>query len=151
MPKMRKLGHVVLFVRDPVASGEWYRDILGMDVVVQGGQFPAVFLSVKDRDHDLALFESPQGRKLGYQDLEHISFEIEGGLDEWKRFNQLLAEKGVEVVACVDHGISYGVYFLDPDGHHVEVFCQRHADDALSKKEFARIGAIAVPVNPAEA
>lgn len=28
----------------------------------------------------------------------------------------------------VNHGISYGVYFLDPDGHHLEVFYQHEPD-----------------------
>ena len=151
MPQIRKLGHIVLFARNPSASAEWYCDILGMEVVVGEGQFPAVFLSLGQRDHDLAFFQAPEDRELGYHDVEHVSFEIDGGVDEWKQFHQVLVAKGVEIIATVDHGISYGVYFLDPDGHHIEVFCQRHSDDAHSKAEFARIGAIAEPINVAEA
>lgn len=53
----------------------------------------------------------------------------------------------IEILSVVDHGIAYGVYFLDPDGHHIEVLYQRFSDDSESKSEFARIGAVANPVN----
>ena len=46
MPQIRKLGHVVLFVRDPMASADWYSDLLGMDVVVRDERIPAAFLSL---------------------------------------------------------------------------------------------------------
>ena len=151
MPQIRKLGHVVLFVRDPMASADWYSDLLGMDVVVRDERIPAAFLSLGRRDHDLAFFRVPDDRDLGHHDVEHVSFEIDGGIDDWKRFHQVLVDKGVQILGAVDHGIAFGVYFLDPDGHHLEVFCQRFSDDAASKSEFARIGAVANPVNVTEA
>lgn len=143
---MRKLGHVVLFVTDPMSSADWYCKILGMKAVVRDERIPAAFLSLGERDHDIALFRVPDERELGHRDVEHVSFEIDGDLDAWKRFHASLSENGIEVLGMVDHGIAYGVYFLDPDGHHLEVFYSRFADDSKSKEEFARIGAVANPV-----
>ena len=147
MTRIRKLGHVVLFVRDPMSSAEWYCDVLGMEVVVRNERIPAVFLSFASRDHDLALFRVPDDRRLGHQDVEHLSFEIDGAIEDWKRFHGELVAKGIEILGVVDHGISYGIYFLDPDGHHLEVFYPRFSDDLRSKAEFARIGAIATPLS----
>jgi catechol 2,3-dioxygenase len=31
----------------------------------------------------------------------------------------------VKINEVLDHGVSTGVYFFDPGGHQLEVFCQR--------------------------
>ena len=69
-------------------------------------------------------------------------FEIDGDIDDWKQFHTTLAENRVDVLGVLDHGIAYGVYFRDPDGHHLEVFYPRYSDDSDSTAEFARIGAM---------
>ena len=148
MTKIKQLGHIVLFVSDPEASAGWYRDILGMEQVTFHLGIPAAFLSFGRRDHDIALFKVPDGRKLGHHDAEHFAFEIGGSLDDFKAFRARLEEKGVTITGTVDHGISYGVYFLDPDGHQLEVFFQRVSPDGDAKRRLAEIGAIAVPLDP---
>ena len=146
MTQIKKLGHVVLRVRDPLASADWYGEVLGTELVVYHEGLAAAFLSFGTRDHDIALFKAPEGQQLGHQDLEHVAFEIDGDLDEFKAFRALLEKKGIEVLGTVDHGISYGTYFLDPDGHHLEVFYQRVRPDAEAKRTFAEIGALAGPI-----
>ncbi len=147
MTRIRKLGHIVLFVRDPAASADWYCDILGMERVTAHQGIPAVFLSFGRRDHDIALFKVPDGRTLGHHDAEHFAFEIDGDLDALRAFKARLDEKGVTITGTVDHGISYGVYFLDPDGHQLEVFHQRVGPDEEAKRMLGEIGAIAKPVD----
>jgi hypothetical protein len=39
------------------------------------------------------------------------------------------------------------VYFLDPDGHHLEVFYQHIQPDEEAMRIFAEIGAIAKPID----
>jgi catechol-2,3-dioxygenase len=147
MTRIRKLGHIVLFVRDLEASADWYCDILGMERVTAHEGIPAVFLSFGRRDHDIALFKVPDGRALGHHDAEHFAFEIDGDLDALRAFKARLDEKGVTITGTVDHGISYGVYFLDPDGHQLEVFHQRVGSDEEAKRMLGEIGAIAKPVD----
>ncbi len=149
MAKVAKLGHVVLYVRDPAASSAWYQAVLGMVEVVANPHIPAVFLSFGTRDHDLALFGVGDGRRLGDQDLNHVSFEFEGDLAAYKAFHAGLLEKGVRIVSSVDHGISYGSYFLDPDGHVLEVFWPRITPDAEALRRFPEVGVIARPVDVA--
>ena len=147
MARIKKLGHIVLFVKDPEASAAWYCDVLGMERVTAHEGIPAGFLSFGRRDHDIALFKVPDDRALGHHDAEHFAFEIDGDLGALKAFRAGLLEKGVTVTGTVDHGISYGIYFLDPDGHQLEVFHQRVGPDEEAKRMLGEIGAIAVPVD----
>ena len=39
-----------------------------------------------------------------------------------------LKEKGVAVGGIGDHGISLGVYFFNPDGNEIDVFCELPRD-----------------------
>jgi len=56
--------------------------------------------------------------------------------------------KRVTATATVDHGISYGVYFLDRDGHQLEVFQQRTGPDEDQKAVFRNLGVMATPIDP---
>ncbi len=147
MTRIRHVGHVVLYASDPDASAAWYCDLLGMEIVTRSEVFAGVFLSFGTRDHDIALFKAPGDRAFGHTDLQHVAFELDGGLDDLKRFHARLVERAVTIEMVVDHGISYGVYFRDPDGHRLEVFHQRVPSDGTSKRMMAEIGAIADPVD----
>lgn len=147
MTKIKKLGHVVLYVRDAMASADWYADILGMDIVISSPHIPAAFLSFNDRDHDLALFGIGDRRTVGGHDVNHLSFEIEGDLEDLKAFHAKLQDRGIRITGVVDHGISYGVYFFDPDGHQLEVFYQRIHPDSAAKVAFTEIGIVATPIS----
>lgn len=147
MAQIKQLGHVVLFVNDPMASADWYCNVLGMEAVVRDDRIPAAFLSFGRRDHDIALFRSPDDRRLGHHDVEHVSCEIDGDIDDLKKFHAMLIEKGIDILGVVDHGISYGVYFRDPDGHHLEVFYQRIPDGFEAKTTFGQIGALAKEID----
>ncbi len=147
MTRIRHVGHVVLYASDPEASAAWYCDLLGMEIVTRPEDFPAVFLSFGTRDHDIALFKAPGGGAFGHAELQHVAFELDGGLDDLKRFHARLVEQAATIEGVFDHGVSYGVYFHDPDGHRLEVFYQRVPNDGASKRMMAEIGAIADPVD----
>ncbi len=147
MTRIRHVGHVVLYASDPEASAAWYCDLLGMEIVTRPEDFPAVFLSFGTRDHDIALFKAPDGGAFRNAELQHVAFELDGGLDDLKRFHARLVEQAATIEGVFDHGVSYGVYFRDPDGHRLEVFYQRVPNDGASKRMMAEIGAIADPVD----
>ena len=128
IPKVRRVAHVVLYVRDPEASSRWYCDVLGMQVssrTVDGPYKGGVFLSFGEYDHDIALFPSTADREKG-KEFEHIGLEVDcnADLDQLRRLYGSLLRKQVKVSEILDHGVSVGVYFFDPDGHQLEVFCQ---------------------------
>ena len=146
MVRIKEIGHAVLYVSDPVLSAQWYRDVLGMELVIESTQIPACFLSFGRRDHDLALFKKSSGRGFGEREYNHLAFELDGDIEDFKKFHRRLTDKGVTITATVDHGISYGVYFLDPDDHQLEVFHQRTGPGVDPKAVFRDVGVMATPI-----
>lgn len=147
MSAIKGIGHAVLYVSDPEASAAWYADILGMSTVIEEPRIPAIFLSFGWRDHDLALFKAPPGHNLGQQEYNHLALELDEDLEGLKAFRRRLVEKGVTITGTVDHVISYGIYFLDPDGHQLEVFMQRTPRDADQHEAFRTAGVKATPID----
>ncbi len=145
MPKIKEIAHAVINVSDLERSTRWYCDVLGMEVVVPASRFPGCFLSFGQRDHDIALFQS-NGSIPGGVEYNHLAFELDGDLKELKQFRQGLVQKGVTITGTVDHGISYGVYFLDPDGHQLEVFYPVPTRKE-AKQNFKDIGPVSKPVD----
>lgn len=140
MGRIKRIGHVLIYVRDLEQSLAWYKDILGLEVVVADDDFNAVFLSFGESDHDIGLLPLPEGRDLDRAAFQHLAFEFEGTLDDLKAFHAKLKDKGVEVTATLDHGVSYGVYFLDPDGHKFEVFLTRTPKGEDQVEAFRKVG-----------
>ena len=124
MVKINKVGHVVLAVKDPEASAKWYSDILGMDIMYYNEKGKMAFLSFGTQHHDIAVVKAPEDATLGSPGISHTALQIEGGLDELKELYQRMKGKGVEIDFTTDHGLSKSVYFFDPDGNRLEVFCE---------------------------
>ena len=52
----------------------------------------------------------------------------------------------VNVQSTVDHGVSYGIYFNDPDDHCWEVFVERERPEANRVDAMRATGAMSDPV-----
>jgi len=129
IPKVKRVAHVVLYVKDPEASAAWYADVLGMKVsarVPEGPYKGGVFLSFGEFDHDIALFPGSADASHGTE-FEHIGLQVDcdNDLDGLRRLYGRMLQKKVRINEVLDHGVSTGIYFFDPDGHQLEVFCQR--------------------------
>ncbi|GAB2176610.1 VOC family protein [Dongia sp. agr-C8] len=126
---VKKVGHVVLNVRDPEASARWYKDVLGMIETARGEG--GIFLSFGEQDHDIALFSAPPGAQPSKLGLQHVGMEIEGGAEELRAHYAHLLANDVKITEIADHGIAWGVYFLDLDGNELEVFARlAHGEQA---------------------
>ena len=124
MVKINKVGHVVLAVKDPEASAKWYTEVLGMDLMYYNEKGKMAFLSFGTQHHDIAVVKAPEDATLGSPGISHTALQIEGGLDELKQLYQRMKDKGVKIDFTTDHGLSKSVYFFDPDGNRLEVFCE---------------------------
>ena len=128
IPKIKRIAHILLFVRDPEVSARWYCDVLGMQIsarVLEGFYTGSVFLTFGEYDHDIALV--PTKYEISHhREYEHIGLEVDcaGDIDGLRRLYGKLLKHNVEIHEVLDHGVSKGVYFYDPDGHELEVFCQ---------------------------
>jgi catechol-2,3-dioxygenase len=119
-PRVIGVRHVGLSARDPAALAEFYRDLLGLQVV--GGStadtsaFGATaFLTSNpaEESHHLALFTNP-----AYQ---HTAFKVRS-LADLRALHQRVIDRGVPVRMTFNHGASLAFYFDDPEGHLVEVY-----------------------------
>jgi catechol 2,3-dioxygenase len=124
MIQARKLGHVVLKVRDMQKAKDFYTRVLGLKVAYEDRQRGMVFLSFGKEHHELALFqlatgEPPEASQLG---LHHMAWQL-GSFAELQAAHRELVELGIPVEATIEHNVTRSVYVLDPDGNRVELYC----------------------------
>jgi catechol-2,3-dioxygenase len=122
MLKPTKLGHIVLRVRNLERSKRFYTRVLGLR---QTGEIPGrmAFFSAGADSHDLAVMAIGEGAAPPQPDrvgLYHFAYQVATAeeLSDWYRHFQT---ENVTIVGTADHGVSQGIYFLDPDGNEIEV------------------------------
>ena len=123
MAKPKRVGHLVLNVKDLEASTKFYTDILGFDISLQ--RPTGTFLTCGKIHHDLALFQAPEGAlpvTEGQLGLNHFAVQVEDLADLTEVYNDL-KESGVNLDHNTDHGMTSSIYFFDPDGNKIEFFC----------------------------
>ena len=122
---IKRLNHLVLWVRDAQRSLAFYRDVLGFSIVEMPSP-QAVFLRANgsDNHHDLGLFgigpDAPPpsaGHQVG---MYHAAWEVATIQDLARARDRLLAAGAL--VGESDHGNSLSLYIKDPDGNEMEVF-----------------------------
>jgi catechol-2,3-dioxygenase len=121
---LKKLGHVVLKVRDLERSEAFYTSVLGLAVT---GRLPGrmVFFAVPGNtdSHDLGLWKvgpdaaPPSSKQVG---LFHVAWQVERE-EDLRAFHDSLVARGIPVRSTMDHGANLSVYFEDPDGNMLEV------------------------------
>jgi len=121
---IKRLNHAVLYVSDLPRSGDFYRNVLGFEVVEAIGD-QALFLRANgsDNHHDLGLFGVGAGgppRSQGQVGLYHLAWEVES-LPDLARARDALLGAGA-LTGESDHGASLSLYARDPDGIEFEVF-----------------------------
>ena len=128
--KPKQLGHVNLYVRDVERSEAFYVGILGLHTYERcPGR--SVFMSADlDQSHEVAVMQlgpdaaGPAQKQVG---LNHIAWRMDTFEDLRELYHRLQA-RGVEIDRVMDHGISMGVYFRDPDGNGNEVYYELPRD-----------------------
>jgi catechol 2,3-dioxygenase len=127
MARIRKVGHVVLGVRDPERSIKFYTEALGMECINHFADMQMAFFSFGERDHDIAVIKVPDDQPVGSSGLAHTALEIEGGEQQLRELYESLKSYGATVEFTADHVLTKSVYFLDPDGNRLEIFSQELA------------------------
>ena len=125
-----RVGRVQLRVADLDRSGAFYRDALGVRVVVDGrtAGVDAVFLAAGDYHHHIALntFDSAGARPAprGHTGLHHVAFLFPDARELARTVRRVIG-LGYAVDHATDHGGSVAVYLDDPDGNGVELYYDR--------------------------
>lgn len=132
MIRPERIAHIVLKVRDLERSKKFYTEVLGMDVMSEIAMPRILFLANNRRDHhEIGLLEvgpqasAPPANAVG---LVHVAFRLRSE-EELRAAHKELKEKEVPISFTVNHGITKSVYFLDPDGHELEVYCDNPPEE----------------------
>lgn len=127
---VRKIGHAVIFVSDIERSKRFYTEVLGFQIsdVYPGSMMPGgmVFLRCNGDHHCLALVGDEgkgKGGDANSKSLHHLAFEL-ATLDEVFRARDHLKAQGARITyeGRRRAGCQVAVEFLDPDGHHLELY-----------------------------
>jgi len=125
MPSMAGAHHVALTVSDAERSAAWYRDLLGMQVVLSGDDDAVSFRVLAHPDSGWMLgVRQYHGRTMDRFDefrtgLDHFAFAVSsrGELEAWERE---LAARDVTFTPIAETPIGSVVVFRDPDNIQLE-------------------------------
>ncbi len=125
MAKPKRIGHLVLNVKDVEAATKFYTDVLGFEVALERPGF-GMFLTCGRVHHDLALFQAKEDAQPvteGGLGLNHMAIQVED-FEELKDYYHRLQEYyEVSELRTVDHSMTKSIYIKDPDGNGIELFC----------------------------
>lgn len=122
--KVRGVNHITLAVRDVDRAVAFYRDILGLELRKrwEGGAY------LEAGAFWICLSADPETRNEPHGDYTHIAFDVAD--DAFDALSKRLGKAGAPVWKDNrSEGASH--YFLDPDGHKLEI----HAGTLASRLE----------------
>jgi catechol 2,3-dioxygenase len=125
MIQARKLGHVVLNVRNSQRSKLFYMQVLGLRLVHEDPQRREVFLSFGREHHELGLFEATvagPGDDAARSVLHHTAWQL-GNDAELRAAYERLKQLGIPIESTATHTATRSIHFFDPDGNRVELYC----------------------------
>ena len=144
---LSRIHHVAYRCRDAKETVEFYREHLGMafklaiaeDRVPSTGEadpYMHVFLDA-GAGNVLAFFELPNSPAMDRDRntpewVQHIAFEVPDH-DELLATKARLERAGIEVLGPIDHGIFDSIYFFDPNGHRLELACNKASVEDLKR------------------
>ncbi|MDD9913095.1 MAG: VOC family protein, partial [Rhodospirillaceae bacterium] len=76
--------------------------------------------------HDIAIFKvgedaaAPERNQVG---LAHVAM-IADSFETVQSMYRKLKDSGVEGIRTADHGVTKSVYFKDPEGNELEIYCE---------------------------
>ncbi len=123
-PPDAQLTHVGLYVDDLERMVAFYTTLIGLSVSDRGtflGRDLAFLTRKHDEHHQLVLVSGRQ-TEGPIQLLSQISFRVDG-LTALRHFHAHAVELGAHGMEGRNHGNSWSIYFEDPEGNRIEMYC----------------------------
>jgi catechol-2,3-dioxygenase len=119
------MSHIGLYVNDLARMEAFYTHVLGFTVTDRGKVRGAdiVFTSWDPKDHHQVALVSGRPKDLAFNHINQISFRVASVEDLQAVWRRVKDEPGVTDLRPMDHGNAWSLYFRDPEGNRLEVFC----------------------------
>jgi catechol 2,3-dioxygenase len=121
-----QLTHMGINVWDVKSMEAFYTEVLGLMVTDRGvgATFKAdlVFMSVSPASHHQVVLASGRDPQATASTINQVSFKLDD-LDQLREMYRRVRDHGVEGLRPLNHGNAWSVYFLDPEGNNVELYC----------------------------
>jgi catechol 2,3-dioxygenase-like lactoylglutathione lyase family enzyme len=122
MDNAPRLSHVGLYVRDVPKMIDFYTDVLGF-VVSDGAEDGRItFLSRNPSDHHQVVLVRGRQTEDETPMVQQVSFNV-GTLPQVQKSFRKVRDAGCEGIRPICHGNAWSVYFQDPEGNQIEMFC----------------------------
>ena len=117
-----RLSHVGLYVADVPKMIDFYTRVLGFVVSDRAEDGRITFLSRNPSDHHQVVLVRGRTTETNVPMVQQVSFNV-GTLTNVKRAFGKVSEAGCKVIDPRCHGNAWSVYFSDPEGNRIEMFC----------------------------
>lgn len=116
-----RLGHAAISVRDPNRVAAFYRALLDLQIVRDGGNAltgRTVLLSGDParEDHELVLLTNPRAK--------HIAFRV-NTLEELRTLYRRAKQQEQSIPYALDSSVALSFFLRDPENNAVEVYLRR--------------------------
>jgi catechol-2,3-dioxygenase len=120
-------SHAVVYVRDLDKMVDFYTSVLGFEVTDRGsvgdGPLEIVFLSQVETDHHQIAFLPVRQGDAPPNSVDHFAFRTESLADVRAMAERLEQDGRAAKIQPITHGNAWSIYFKDPEGNGIEVFC----------------------------
>lgn len=130
-----KFHHVNLKTTRLREMADWYSTVVGAEVLFEYEL--GAWLSNDAANHRIALLAFPNfvddPEKDTHTGMHHSAFEYDS-FDDLNESYLRLRDAGITPAICLDHGMTFSYYYVDPDGNNVELQCDAFGDWAKSSE-----------------
>ena len=88
----------------------------------RGARRHIAFLSRDPTEHHQIAIASGRPKEAVHTTINQISFRVDG-LEELQQYYPWLVKEGVKKLDPRNHGNAWSIYFADPEGNRVELYC----------------------------
>jgi catechol 2,3-dioxygenase len=124
-PPTAALCHFGLYAHDLETMVDFYTRAFGLVVTDRGKSprgFDIAFLSGDPAEHHQLAIAAGRPQDATFSTINQVSFRV-ASLDDLKRYFAFLQGECVANLESRNHGNAWSVYFSDPEGNRMEVYC----------------------------
>ena len=127
------LHHVTMRTSRVAEMVAWYTTVLGAHVSFRNEY--AAWMTNDAANHRVAFLSAPSvtddPKKSSHNAMHHSAFEY-GGIADLMSSYKRLRDEGITPAFCLDHMMTFSMYYKDPEGNFVELQTDGFGDWKLS-------------------